>query len=194
MLHLTGDILMDNSSDSLCCRLGGDEFLLFIKTASSDEAEERIKKIIRDFEEKKKAGIYHVKQNGKSGYYFYNDKSDSFLDKDIDIEKLVNSIRNSGSYNGAMNVECRDKLLRPYDMAAKRDQVLSLVFAPISFSSFFLSYIILSALSNISRSCLSSSLSSEYPRDTTTELLRIFSSALRSNARTDSFMMSYPLS
>ncbi|MBR2185859.1 MAG: diguanylate cyclase, partial [Lachnospiraceae bacterium] len=54
VLHLMGDTLTSNSSDSLCCRLGGDEFLLFLKKASSDVAEERIKKIIRDFEVNKK--------------------------------------------------------------------------------------------------------------------------------------------
>ena len=139
VLRLMGDTLTANSSNSLCCRLGGDEFLLFIKKATTEEAEKRVKKIIRDFEENKKAdpaicissisaglvmctpedsytdaynkadkALYHVKQNGKSDYYFYNDKSEASLNNEIDIEKLVNSIRNSGSYNGAMNVEYRE--------------------------------------------------------------------------------------
>ena len=53
VLRMMGDTLKDNSANSLCCRLGGDEFLLFIKDAARDEAEERVQKIIRDFEAKK---------------------------------------------------------------------------------------------------------------------------------------------
>ena len=134
-----GDTLTENSSDSLCCRLGGDEFLLFMKNVSEKEAAGRMERIIRDFEENKKddaqisiasisAGmvmctpsdtytdmynkadkaLYHVKQNGKSGFNFYSDQSDPSENTDINVDKLVDHIRNSGSYNGAMNVEYRE--------------------------------------------------------------------------------------
>lgn len=139
ILHIMGDTLTENSSGSLCCRLGGDEFLLFMKNVSEQEAGDRMTAIIRDFEENKKddpeiaiasisAGmvmstpedtytdvynradkaLYHVKQNGKSGFDFYNEESGNTESADIDVAKLVNSIRNSGSYNGAMNVDYRE--------------------------------------------------------------------------------------
>ncbi len=139
ILHMMGDTLTENSSGSLCCRLGGDEFLLFMKNVSEQEAGDRMTAIIRDFEENKKddseiaiasisAGmvmstpedtytdvynradkaLYHVKQNGKSGFDFYNEESGNTESADIDVAKLVNSIRNSGSYNGAMNVDYRE--------------------------------------------------------------------------------------
>lgn len=54
-LKLMGDILLKNSRDSLCCRLGGDEFLLFLKNVSKEEAEERISRIINDYENEKKS-------------------------------------------------------------------------------------------------------------------------------------------
>ncbi|MCR5832208.1 MAG: diguanylate cyclase [Lachnospiraceae bacterium] len=139
ILHIMGDTLTENSSGSLCCRLGGDEFLLFMKNVSEQEAGDGMTAIIRDFEENKKddpeiaiasisAGmvmstpedtytdvynradkaLYHVKQNGKSGFDFYNEESGNTESADIDVAKLVNSIRNSGSYNGAMNVDYRE--------------------------------------------------------------------------------------
>ena len=49
--------------------------------------------------------LYHVKQNGKSGYYFYS--SDADADGKVDAEKIVSSIRTSGSYEGALDVEYR---------------------------------------------------------------------------------------
>lgn len=42
ILHMMGDTLTENSSGSLCCRLGGDEFLLFMKNVSEQEAGDRI--------------------------------------------------------------------------------------------------------------------------------------------------------
>ena len=52
-LRLIGDALTANGKNSLSCRLGGDEFLCFMKNVTQEEAETRIKKIISDFEEKK---------------------------------------------------------------------------------------------------------------------------------------------
>ena len=135
-LKLTGEMLADNSDDGLCCRLGGDEFILFVKDASREEAEARIQKVISEFAQKKNADVeisvaslsagaamstpsetytiifnkadkalYHVKQNGKGGYYFYSIETES--EGKVDADKLVCSIRTSGSYDGALDVEYR---------------------------------------------------------------------------------------
>lgn len=147
LLKLMGDTLIENSSDSICCRLGGDEFLLFIPQVSREEAEDRVKKIIDDFTKKKdedvrlsaaslSAGIvmstpgdaynkvfnkadktlYHTKQNGKNGYCFY-DEAEQAEDENVDIGALVNGIRNSGNYEGAMGVEYRE-FTRLYEFIA----------------------------------------------------------------------------
>ncbi len=138
VLKLMGDTLIANSENSLCCRLGGDEFLFFMKNVTKDEAEQKVQKIINEFVEKKNedaeiavaslsAGLimstpadtyaeaynkadkalYHVKQNGKDGYSFYNSDSESARNEKVDINRLVNGIKNSGSYEGAMDVEYR---------------------------------------------------------------------------------------
>ena len=129
VLKLMGDTLIANSENSLCCRLGGDEFLFFMKNVTKDEAEQKVQKIINEFVEKKNedaeiavaslsAGLimstpadtyaeaynkadkalYHVKQNGKDGYSFYNSDSESARNEKVDINRLVNgtdSLRNS---------------------------------------------------------------------------------------------------
>ena len=56
-LRFLGDALTANSQSSICCRLGGDEFLCFMKNFTQDAAESRIKKIIADFEQKKNADV-----------------------------------------------------------------------------------------------------------------------------------------
>lgn len=138
VLKLMGDTLIANNENSLCCRLGGDEFLFFVKGATKDEAERKVQKIINEFVEKKNddveiavaslsAGLvmctttdtysdtynkadkalYHVKQNGKDGYSFYNSDSETTRNDSIDVNRLVSGIKNSGSYEGAMDVEYR---------------------------------------------------------------------------------------
>ena len=56
-LRFLGDALTANSQSSICCRLGGDEFLCFMKNFTQDAAENRIKNIIADFEQKKNADV-----------------------------------------------------------------------------------------------------------------------------------------
>lgn len=51
--------------------------------------------------------LYHVKQNGKDGYSFFNVESEIAGNKKVDADKLVNGIHNSGSYHGALDVEYR---------------------------------------------------------------------------------------
>ena len=53
--------------------------------------------------------LYHVKQNGKSGYFFYQkEEADMAQTANVDLQKLMRSIRNSGEYLGAMDVEYRE--------------------------------------------------------------------------------------
>jgi len=51
--------------------------------------------------------LYHVKQNGKCDCYFYKDVSADLTSELVDVNRLVRGIRNSGSYQGAMDVEYR---------------------------------------------------------------------------------------
>ena len=55
-LRLMGEILRAHAADGLCCRMGGDEFLLFMPGVSAEEAEDRIRAIIAAFEHEK-AGV-----------------------------------------------------------------------------------------------------------------------------------------
>ena len=49
VLKMLGEALAGNSEKRLCCRLGGDEFLLFMPGVSREEAETGIRNIIHDF-------------------------------------------------------------------------------------------------------------------------------------------------
>ena len=51
--------------------------------------------------------LYHVKQNGKAGYYMYGEKEKEKEDDYVDINLLQKSITQSGFYKGAMDVEYR---------------------------------------------------------------------------------------
>ena len=134
-LRLTGETLQENAGDGLCCRLGGDEFLLFLPGAEKEAAEGRIRKLMSEFDAKKAAdpavsvstlsaglamctpadtylsaynradkALYHVKQNGKNGYSFFNDETEPDT---TDVNRLVPGIRASGSYEGGMDVDYR---------------------------------------------------------------------------------------
>ena len=53
--------------------------------------------------------LYHVKQNGKSGYFFYQKDNENVKQRtDVDLSQLVKTLEDSGSYTGAMDVEYRE--------------------------------------------------------------------------------------
>lgn len=54
-LRILGGTLAKNSENRLCCRLGGDEFLCFMKDVTREEAEKKIQEIIAGFDEQKNA-------------------------------------------------------------------------------------------------------------------------------------------
>ena len=65
--------------------------------------------------------LYHVKQNGKNGCGFY-DETKPEDNEGVDVKLLLDGIRNSGDYKGAMGVEYREfaKLFDFVDNLEKR--------------------------------------------------------------------------
>ena len=51
--------------------------------------------------------LYHVKQNGKAGYYIYNEIAREREEDSVNINLLQKSIMTSGYYEGAIDVEYR---------------------------------------------------------------------------------------
>ncbi len=50
--------------------------------------------------------LYYVKQNGKSGYYTYQRKSERAGEiSKVDMDRLIERLKNSGNYQGALDVE-----------------------------------------------------------------------------------------
>ena len=158
LLKMMGDTLTENSSDGICCRLGGDEFLLFIKKVSKEEAEDRVTKVINDFEGRKSTdpklsaaslsagmvmstpsdtymkvysnadkALYHVKQNGKNSFGFYDSESEAVRNEELDINRLIHGIKASGSYKGAMGVEYRE-FTKLYELVANMEKRFSCPF------------------------------------------------------------------
>ncbi len=139
VIKMMGDILKEHIGNGIACRLGGDEFLLYMKGVSQKEASNRAEEIISRFMERKTEdtgirqaslsigmcmttpldvysdvynradkALYHVKQNGKAGYGFYLKEEIVQRKGSIDLTQLVDTLKTSGDYNGAMYVEYRE--------------------------------------------------------------------------------------
>lgn len=140
-LRLVGRCISSDDKSIIACRIGGDEFLLYLPYSEENKVVEIVERAINDFEEAKKedkqisvaslsAGIcicdaktdyaenfakadkalYYVKHRGKMGYHIFNDEKNSALagGSDVDMKKIVESIRKAGDYEGALELEYRE--------------------------------------------------------------------------------------
>lgn len=63
----------------------------------------------QDVYQKADKALYFTKQHGKNGYYFYHHTYSTLNQSpSVDLTRLVNSIRQQGSYEGALGVEYRE--------------------------------------------------------------------------------------
>ena len=142
VLKLLGSLLSKSSSEYIACRLGGDEFLLFIPEVSKEKGLDLIKDLISRFHiEKEKdheissasisvglsmchvqdsfeecyikadKALYYVKQNGKNDVCFYQQMNDIPISDHAtkkDLSMIAKALRESGTYSGAMNLDCRE--------------------------------------------------------------------------------------
>lgn len=141
-LKLLGNLLSHYSDEGVACRLGGDEFLLFLPGATHESVTAQMQTLFDKFRtavtkdveirsatlsagicmctagdnfetcyQKADKALYYVKQNGKNQFFFYQqiDRKElltSSIGKDLQL--VAKSLRESGTYIGAMDLNYRD--------------------------------------------------------------------------------------
>lgn len=141
-LKVLGTLLTESSQNSVVCRLGGDEFLLFIPETDKEQVTAFIQDLFEKFEHatskdpeiqyasisaglylstkgepfedcysKADKALYHVKQNGKQGFFFYQQMELDFSEDEVtgkDLGLIAHALSKSGRYNGALNLDYRE--------------------------------------------------------------------------------------
>ena len=141
-LKVLGTLLTESSQNSVVCRLGGDEFLLFIPETDREQVTAFIQNLFEKFEHatsedpeiqyasisaglylsakgepfedcysKADKALYHVKQNGKQGFFFYQQMELDFSEDEVtgkDLGLIAHALSESGRYNGALNLDYRE--------------------------------------------------------------------------------------
>ena len=65
--------------------------------------------ILGDVIKKADRALYHVKQSGKCGFYFYNiDSGNTKPGVSVDLERLVFNLKQQGAYDGSLSLEYRE--------------------------------------------------------------------------------------
>lgn len=141
-LKVLGTLLTEVSPNSIVCRLGGDEFLLFIPETDKEQVTAFIQDLFEKFEHatskdpeiqyasisaglylsakgepfedcysKADRALYHVKQNGKQGFFFYQQMELDLSENEVtgkDLGLIAHALSESGRYNGALNLDYRE--------------------------------------------------------------------------------------
>ena len=141
-LKVLGTLLTEVSPNSIVCRLGGDEFLLFIPETDKEQVTAFIQNLFEKFEHatsedpeiqyasisaglylsakgepfedcysKADKALYHVKQNGKQGFFFYQQMELDLSENEVtgkDLGLIAHALSESGRYNGALNLDYRE--------------------------------------------------------------------------------------
>ena len=141
-LRNLGTLLSRYTANGIACRLGGDEFLLFLPDVRAETASKLMTRLFHHFHSiadadpeikdaalsaglymcttrdtfadcytKADKALYNVKQNGKNHFSFYQQvshpSSDS-LGTVRDLQQVANTLRKSGRYAGALDLNYRD--------------------------------------------------------------------------------------
>lgn len=141
-LKLLGNLLSGYTGQGVACRLGGDEFLIFIPDITHEAVTEQMHRLFQEFHSlvendvqiqcatlsaglcmctcedtfetcylKADKALYYVKQNGKNQFFFYQQMDRSSLvvsSVGKDLKLIAGSLRESGTYKGALDLNYRD--------------------------------------------------------------------------------------
>ncbi len=141
-LKCLGKLLQKRADQGISCRLGGDEFLMFLPDTDPDSISLQMSDLFRKFHavttsdpeirfatlsaglclcntgdsfedcySKADKALYYVKQNGKNQFFFYQQidrrtLAASSMGKNLEL--VADSLRKSGTYVGALDLNYRD--------------------------------------------------------------------------------------
>ena len=114
VLRLMGDTLKNHSENGICCRLGGDEFLLFLKNVSREEAEKEVRAVMAEFEEKKNTARETAEASLSAGLAMCA-PADSYMKIFNQADKALYHVKQNGKrglsfYNAASESYCEEEL------------------------------------------------------------------------------------
>ena len=95
VLKLFGSLLLEYSSECILCRLGGDEFLLFMPDASQDDVTKLIKEIFHKFQLRKESDKELCAASISAGVYMCN-LGDSFEECYNKADKALYYVKQNG--------------------------------------------------------------------------------------------------
>lgn len=95
VLKLLGSTITDYMHNSIACRLGGDEFLVFLPDISKETVSEQIEHIFNRFQEKKNADA-EIRCATLSGGLYMSQKGDSFSECYAKADKALYSVKQTG--------------------------------------------------------------------------------------------------
>lgn len=98
VLKLLGSLLSEYTSECIACRLGGDEFLLFIPEATKDKSIELVKDLLHKFNQQKCNDLEISSASVSAGLYMCN-VGDSFEECYIKADKALYYVKQNGKNN-----------------------------------------------------------------------------------------------
>ena len=113
VLKLLGDTIKNCTENSIACRLGGDEFLIFLPDVARDVAEDVVERIFNSFTVKKDAEI-EIRDASLSGGLCMCVKGDTFEDCYAKADKALYYVKQNGknSYSFYHQLEQSNTILR----------------------------------------------------------------------------------
>ncbi len=97
-LRILGNTISDHMEDSLACRLGGDEFLIFLSDVTKESASEMMKQIFESFYRKKEEDL-EIRDASLSGGLCMCLKGDSFAECYAKADKALYYVKQNGKNN-----------------------------------------------------------------------------------------------
>ena len=98
VLKVLGETIYDYAKEAIACRLGGDEFLLFLPDITMDTAAGLVEQIFDRFQEKKNQDVT-IRSASLSGGLYMSQKGDAFADCYAKADKALYYVKQNGKNN-----------------------------------------------------------------------------------------------
>lgn len=121
-LKMLGEIIAGCPGDTVACRLGGDEFLLFIADVSKDEALDTVKEIFDSFTAKKENDV-EIQAASLSGGLCMSIKGESFSECYAKADKALYYVKQNGKSSYSFYHQLEEKSTQPMNSGKDLEQV-----------------------------------------------------------------------